>query len=142
MNAFTGHLSNFEGRRSLAKCRLSRVHGQMLTVVRRLSKVCDQTSGVPCNRRKSSEISDDLRMFGTIVAFSRRHSTKILATVDIDNCRQRIYGNMAQVAPFWRCLLNVHAEQHIDASISFPFIAPGLGPLRGSRSLSFLGQHS
>ena len=106
MNAFTSHLSNFKGRRSLAKCRLSRVHGQMLTVACRLSKVCDQMLGVPCNHRKSSEILDNLWMFGTVIAFLGRHLTNVLATVDINNCHQRTYGNMAQF------VLDFHKSSH------------------------------
>ena len=99
-------------------------------------------SQVARNRRNSPTVPDDVRMFETIVALLRRYPTNVSTTIDDNDSRQGTCGNLARIAPFWRCLLNVHAEQHIDASISFPFIAPGLGPLRGSRSLSFLGQHS
>ena len=97
----TGHRLKYVCRR------VSKVVGPRLNVECRfrLSKVCGRMSQVVRNRRNLPTISNNVRMFDTNVALLRRYPTNISTTIDDDDSRRRTCGNLAQIAPFWRCLL-------------------------------------
>src|ERR1700679_509797 len=67
---------------------------------------------VGCDCRHSTSSPDECRTCGMTVAHSRRHATKVLATVEGNDCRQKTYVFLAFYVPLLRHLIFVQTEPH------------------------------